>query len=90
MMRDIAFYDASVVGNLISRMTQDSRAMINPLTLLINSVLSNVILLFGGLIMSFVVFPGGILIGDEVPLGNCGDLPWVVVPPKLLLSDAED
>ena len=30
--------------------------------------------------------------GDEAPLGSWGDLPWVVVPPKLLslTEDEED
>ena len=45
--------------------------------------------------MSFGLSParGSCLTGDdEAPLGSWGDLPWVVVPPKLLslTEDEED
>jgi ABC-type multidrug transport system fused ATPase/permease subunit len=55
IFRDIAFFDGSTVGSLTARMTNDANAMVNPLSTLINSVLSNFITLGGGLLMCVTV-----------------------------------
>ena len=55
IFRDIAFFDGATVGSLTARMTNDANAMVTPLNTLINSVLSNLITLGGGLLMCLTV-----------------------------------
>ena len=55
MSRDVAFFDNATVGSLTSRITNDARATVSPLTVLINTVISNGILLVGGMAMAFSV-----------------------------------
>ncbi|KAK7197360.1 ABC transporter transmembrane protein [Novymonas esmeraldas] len=53
--RDICFYDGTTVGSLTARMTNDVQATIQPVQTLMNSVLSNVITLFGAIAMCLLV-----------------------------------
>eukprot|EP00916_Digyalum_oweni_P013094 GHVL01021534.1.p1 GENE.GHVL01021534.1~~GHVL01021534.1.p1 ORF type:complete len:702 (-),score=98.20 GHVL01021534.1:223-2328(-) len=49
--QDIAFFDGTVTGQLMSLMTSDAQAMVQPCRSLVNNLLSNLLLLVGGLIM---------------------------------------
>jgi ABC-type multidrug transport system fused ATPase/permease subunit len=51
MVQDVAFFDGMPTGQLTSRLTQDTYAMVSPLNTILNSLVSNVLLLFGGLVM---------------------------------------
>ena len=51
MVQDIAFFDGFPTGQLTSRLTQDTSAMISPLNTILNSMLSSLFLLVGGLFM---------------------------------------
>jgi ABC-type multidrug transport system fused ATPase/permease subunit len=53
--QDIAFYDASQTGDLISRLSWDCNAMLQPISNLLGSTLQSILFFFGGLIMSFVI-----------------------------------
>eukprot|EP00397_Hematodinium_sp_SG-2012_P003107 GEMP01003115.1.p1 GENE.GEMP01003115.1~~GEMP01003115.1.p1 ORF type:complete len:929 (+),score=200.85 GEMP01003115.1:92-2878(+) len=53
MRMDIGFFDAMHTGQLQSRMNNDCTAMIDPLEILIEQMLANTILLFGGGVMAF-------------------------------------
>mmetsp|Transcript_43264 Transcript_43264/g.78747 ORF Transcript_43264/g.78747 Transcript_43264/m.78747 type:complete len:946 (+) Transcript_43264:67-2904(+) len=50
---DIAFFDAMHTGQLTSRLTNDVSQMVQPLTVLMNDLVANVMLLVGGMIMAF-------------------------------------
>ena len=54
MVQDIAFFDGMPTGQLTSRLTNDTNAMVSPLNTILNSLVSNVLLLFGGLTMCLV------------------------------------
>lgn len=49
--QDIAFFDGVMTGQLTSRMTNDVAAVVQPVRQLLNTVLSNILLLMGGLCM---------------------------------------
>ena len=53
--QDIAFYDANQTGDLISRMSWDCNAMLQPISNLMGSTLQSIMFFFGGLVMSFVI-----------------------------------
>ena len=53
VVQDIAFFDGFRTGDLVQRLTGDTRAMIQPLQYTLATTLSNLILLFGGVIMCF-------------------------------------
>ena len=53
--QDIAFYDANQSGDLISRMSWDCNAMLQPISNLLGSTLQSILFFFGGLVMSFVI-----------------------------------
>lgn len=53
--RDVAFFDGNSSGALLSRITNDARAMVSPLTTLLNQVLQNIILLIGAATMCLIV-----------------------------------
>ena len=55
MVQDIAFFDGMPTGQLTSRLTNDTNAMISPLNTILNSLVSNLLLLFGGLVMCLYV-----------------------------------
>lgn len=55
IMQDIAFFDGMRTGDLQQRMSSDVRAMSSPLFSALPILLSNVILLVGGIVMCFVV-----------------------------------
>jgi ABC-type multidrug transport system fused ATPase/permease subunit len=50
---DVAFFDAMHTGQLTSRLTNDAGGMVAPLQTLMNDLISNIILLFGGGILAF-------------------------------------
>ena len=54
LRQDIAFFDGMRTGDLQSRLSEDISAMVNPIYSTLGSLLSNVILLLGGVIMCFV------------------------------------
>lgn len=54
VVQDIAFFDGFRTGDLVQRLTGDVRAMIQPLQNTLATLLSNLILLFGGVVMCFV------------------------------------
>eukprot|EP01083_Nonionella_stella_P181393 649653_1 len=54
MVQNIEFFDEMSTGELISRMSNDVRGMLTPLRTMLTSTLSNIILLFGGLVMCFI------------------------------------
>jgi ABC-type multidrug transport system fused ATPase/permease subunit len=54
LARDIAFFDGNTTGALNSRITNDARGMVAPLTTLLNSVVAQVMLLIGAGIMCLV------------------------------------
>jgi ABC-type multidrug transport system fused ATPase/permease subunit len=51
MVQDIAFFDGMPTGQLTSRLTNDTNAMVSPLNTILNSLVSNILLLIGGLVM---------------------------------------
>jgi len=54
IVQDIAFFDGFRTGDLVQRLTGDARAMIQPIQYTLSTLLSNLILLFGGVIMCFI------------------------------------
>jgi len=50
-MQDMAFFDGSNSGDLTSRLSQNTNAMIAPAQTMISTLLSSIISLFGGLLM---------------------------------------
>ena len=54
IIQNIQFFDDMSTGELISRMTNDIGGMLTPLRTMLQTTLSNIILLFGGLIMCFI------------------------------------
>ena len=52
-MQDIAFFDGFRTGDLVQRLGGDVRAMVQPLQYTLANLLSNTILLFGGVVMYF-------------------------------------
>ena len=54
IVQNIQFFDDMSTGELISRMTNDVGGMMSPLRTMLATTLSNLILLFGGLLMCFV------------------------------------
>jgi ABC-type multidrug transport system fused ATPase/permease subunit len=55
LARDIAFFDGNTTGALNSRITNDARAMVAPLTTLLNTVVSQTLLLIGAGTMCLIV-----------------------------------
>eukprot|EP00930_Biecheleria_cincta_P033732 TRINITY_DN23363_c0_g1_i1.p1 TRINITY_DN23363_c0_g1~~TRINITY_DN23363_c0_g1_i1.p1 ORF type:complete len:1001 (+),score=177.30 TRINITY_DN23363_c0_g1_i1:317-3004(+) len=53
LLQDAAFYDATMIGQLTSRMTNDANSVTTPVNQLMNTVLANCITLVGGLVMCF-------------------------------------
>jgi ABC-type multidrug transport system fused ATPase/permease subunit len=51
---DVAFFDAMHTGQLTSRLTNDAGGMVAPLQTLMNDLISNIILLFGGGLLAFM------------------------------------
>lgn len=52
--QDVAYFDGTESGRLISRLTNDLEMMMSPIQSSLSSLLSNLMILFGGLIMCFV------------------------------------
>jgi len=52
--QDIAFFDGMKVGDLQQRLTSDVQRMASPIFSALPTMLSNLVLLFGGLVMCFV------------------------------------
>eukprot|EP00929_Paragymnodinium_shiwhaense_P119728 TRINITY_DN91629_c0_g1_i1.p1 TRINITY_DN91629_c0_g1~~TRINITY_DN91629_c0_g1_i1.p1 ORF type:complete len:938 (+),score=269.63 TRINITY_DN91629_c0_g1_i1:148-2961(+) len=50
---DIAFFDAMHTGQLTSRLNNDVNQMLSPLNILLNDLLANLLLLFGGMFAAF-------------------------------------
>eukprot|EP00953_Heterococcus_sp_UTEX-ZZ885_P026055 14116-Heterococcus_DN1.PRE.1 len=50
---DVAFHDGNSSGSLTSRLSQDVSAMVSPCTTMLGTLFSNIVLLFGGVIMCF-------------------------------------
>eukprot|EP00529_Nitzschia_sp_RCC80_P008555 CAMPEP_0113454296 /NCGR_PEP_ID=MMETSP0014_2-20120614/7790_1 /TAXON_ID=2857 /ORGANISM="Nitzschia sp." /LENGTH=1145 /DNA_ID=CAMNT_0000345697 /DNA_START=149 /DNA_END=3586 /DNA_ORIENTATION=- /assembly_acc=CAM_ASM_000159 len=53
LIQDVAYFDGTESGRLISRLTNDLDLMMAPIQSSLSSLLSNVLILFGGLIMCF-------------------------------------
>jgi len=51
--QDIAFFDGNNTGQLTARITNDAQAMVNPMRTMLNTLLSNLMLLIGGIAMCF-------------------------------------
>ena len=54
LIQDVAYFDGTESGRLISRLTNDLDLMMAPIQSSLSSLLSNVLILFGGLAMCFV------------------------------------
>lgn len=54
LSQDVAFYDGTESGQLLSRLTIDLDLMMSPIQSSLSSLLSNILILFGGLIMCYV------------------------------------
>ena len=54
VVQDIAFFDGMRTGDLVQRLAGDTRAMIQPLQYTFSALLSNVVLLVGGVVMCFI------------------------------------
>lgn len=54
LSQDVAYYDGTETGRLISRLTNDLNMMMAPIQSSLSSLLSNILILFGGLIMCFI------------------------------------
>eukprot|EP00977_Amphora_coffeiformis_P012640 scaffold3185_cov161-Amphora_coffeaeformis.AAC.6 len=52
--QDIAYFDGTESGRLISHLTNDLNMMMEPIQSSMSSLLSNVLILFGGLVMCFM------------------------------------
>jgi ABC transporter transmembrane region len=53
LVQDVAYFDGTESGQLISRLTNDLDMMMSPIQSSLSSVLSNVLILVGGMIMCF-------------------------------------
>merc|ERR1719491_1654687 len=53
LAQDIAYFDGTESGRLISRLTNDLELMMAPIQSSLSSLLNNVLLLIGGMIMCF-------------------------------------
>ena len=53
LSQDVAYFDGTESGRLISRLTNDLDLMMAPIQSSLSSLLSNVLILFGGLVMCF-------------------------------------
>mmetsp|Transcript_2144 Transcript_2144/g.4280 ORF Transcript_2144/g.4280 Transcript_2144/m.4280 type:complete len:596 (-) Transcript_2144:143-1930(-) len=51
--QDIAFFDGTSTGQLTARLTNDANAMVAPIRTMLNSLVTNVIYVVGGLVMCF-------------------------------------
>jgi ABC-type multidrug transport system fused ATPase/permease subunit len=51
LVQDIAFFDGMPTGQLTSRLTNDTNAMVSPLNTILNTLVSSGLLLIGGLVM---------------------------------------
>jgi ABC-type multidrug transport system fused ATPase/permease subunit len=54
LAQDVAYFDGTESGRLISRLTNDLDLMMAPIQSSLSSLLSNVLLLIGGMIMCFI------------------------------------
>ena len=54
LAQDVAYFDGTESGRLISRLTNDLDLMMAPIQSSLSSLLSNILVLFGGLIMCFL------------------------------------
>ena len=54
IVQDIAFFDGIRTGDLTQRLSGDTRAMVSPIQYVLSTLLSNIILLVGGVVMCFV------------------------------------
>ena len=54
LSQDVAYYDGTETGRLISRLTVDLNMMMEPIQSSLSSLLSNILILVGGLVMCFV------------------------------------
>lgn len=54
LIQDVAYYDGTESGRLLSRLTNDLDLMMSPIQSSLSSLLSNCFILFGGLIMCFI------------------------------------
>jgi ABC-type multidrug transport system fused ATPase/permease subunit len=53
LKQDIAYFDANIAGAITSRLTNDTNQMTDPVSILMNNMVSNLLLLAGGLFMCF-------------------------------------
>ncbi|KAL3936128.1 MAG: hypothetical protein SGBAC_008483 [Bacillariaceae sp.] len=53
LIQDVAYFDGTESGRLISRLTNDLNLMMSPIQSSLSSLLSNILILIGGLIMCF-------------------------------------
>ena len=53
IIQDVAFFDGMRTGDLVQRLQGDTRAMIQPLQYTFSTLLSNLVLLVGGVVMCF-------------------------------------
>jgi len=53
LKQDISYFDANLAGQITSRLTNDAMQMTDPVQIIMNNLLSNLILLVGGLVMCF-------------------------------------
>ncbi|OEU07751.1 ATP-binding cassette transporter [Fragilariopsis cylindrus CCMP1102] len=54
LIQDVAYYDGTESGRLLSRLTNDLDLMMSPIQSSLSSLLSNLLILVGGLIMCFL------------------------------------
>jgi len=54
LVQDVAYFDGTESGRLISRLTNDLDLMMSPIQSSLSSLLSNVLILVGGMVMCFV------------------------------------
>ncbi len=72
LAQDVAYFDGTESGRLISRLTNDLDLMMAPIQSSLSSLLSNVLILFGGLIMCFLkVSLHEYVFVERVPLELC-------------------
>jgi ABC-type multidrug transport system fused ATPase/permease subunit len=53
LVQDMAYFDGTESGRLISRLTNDLDLMMSPIQSSLSSLLSNILILFGGMVMCF-------------------------------------
>jgi ABC-type multidrug transport system fused ATPase/permease subunit len=54
LSQDVAYFDGTESGRLISRLTNDLDLMMSPIQTSLSALLRNILILFGGLIMCFI------------------------------------